>query len=299
VTPHNRGAYIFSAAVKIFQIFNLKIGLKTETMNICIENGFETIFDHVCSQLKLNGEVESTSKTFASLSTDIDRFAFVKPLLDGVPLSDGLSEDAKKSETRSSAFREAGNEKFKTKKDLQALELYTRSILFAPAESRSLALAYGNRSAVLKSLRKFQDCILDVDRALRLDFPDGLIYKLLVRQGECFLALGQLQKAIEIFTKAQTKLKIADLNEEKSKEQMKLISKYIAKCQTGDIIVNVGRMEPKVEMPSKSYDQNDEILCASSCVKIEYSSEFGRHVCATRDIEPGKTHFKSLYFKID
>lgn len=252
------------------------------------ENSFENIFNSACSRLKSNGEVETTSKFFSALSLDIERYNFVESLFEKLELFNDKTIEIEKSETKSCLLREEGNEKFKRKRDLQALTLYTQSILFAPSDSTMLALAYGNRSAVLKSLNKFEDCILDIERAMTLNFPENLVYKLLVRQGECLKAVGKLEEAIQIFLRAQEKLKFAGLSKEKSTEQMKLISNMILKCKNCTTATVRGEeVHNRANPPDTSYSQNEEITCASSCVRIEYSPYIGRHLCATQDIMPG------------
>jgi len=257
-----------------------------EAMTTSEERTFENIFNQVCSRLKSAGKVESTSKLFASLAHDFERIEFVQSLLDSLDTKKLINKETEKSEIKSISLREAGNEKFRKKRDLEALDFYTQSILFAPADSKLLALGFGNRSAVLKSLRKYEDCILDIDRALRLEFPDNLVYKILVRQGECYKMIGKFGVAVKIFQQAQEKLKIADLNKKKSIEQIKILSDLIANCKECEEEVNKESQSPR-ELPCKAYGQSEEITCASSCVKIEYSADFGRHLCATQDIEPG------------
>jgi SET and MYND domain-containing protein 4 len=250
------------------------------------ENSFENIFNSACSRLKSNGEVETTSKFFSALCTDVERYDFVESLFEKLELYCDKSTETEKSATKSCVLREEGNDKFKRKHDLQALTLYTQSILFAPPDSTTLALAYGNRSAVLKSLNKFEDCIKDIERAMTLKFPENLVYKLLVRQGECLKAVGKMEKAIKMFLKAQEKLKVAGLNEERSTEQMKLITSMILKCTNCKTTLGE-EVRNRMNTPKLSYSLNEEITCASSCVRIEYSPYIGRHLCATQDIMPG------------
>lgn len=252
------------------------------------ENSFEYIFNSACSRLKSNGKVETTSKFFSALSHDIERYNFVESLFEKLELFNDQSIETEKSAAKSCLLREEGNEKFKRKHDLQALTLYTQSISFAPPASTMLALAYGNRSAVLKSLHKFEDCIKDIEQAMTLNFPENLVYKLLVRQGECLIAVGKLEEAIKIFLKAQEKLKFSDLSEERSTEQMKLLSNMILTCANcKKATFDSEEVHDKTNPPKTSYSPNEEITCASSCVRIEYSPYIGRHLCATQDIMPG------------
>lgn len=69
-------------------------------------------------------------------------------------------------------------------------KLYSQSIALAERESHELALAYGNRSALLLHLCKYQECIQDIDRALKITKQDSFKVKLFCRKAECLHALG-------------------------------------------------------------------------------------------------------------
>ena len=50
-------------------------------------------------------------------------------------------------------YREAGNEAYKSKKNLAALQEYTNALLLCESEqSESMAMAFANRSAVLMAV---------------------------------------------------------------------------------------------------------------------------------------------------
>ncbi|KAF7996659.1 hypothetical protein HCN44_002305 [Aphidius gifuensis] len=98
-----------------------------------------------------------------------------------------------KSVDHSESWRKIGNNEFTTSKNedylRKSIEAYTKSIAFAPAGSNELSLAYANRSAVLFEARLYQDCLLDIERALKSGYPDDLKTKLFLRQSLCFKAL--------------------------------------------------------------------------------------------------------------
>lgn len=69
--------------------------------------------------------------------------------------------------------RKKGNDAF-VKKDLQlATEFYHQSIALAPVNSRELALAYGNLSAVLFESNLFCETLQTIDIALKF-YPEDL-----------------------------------------------------------------------------------------------------------------------------
>lgn len=95
-------------------------------------------------------------------------------------------------------YRNIGNDFFRTGKYIEALHYYTKSVASSPFDGEELALAYGNRSAVLFKLRKFSSALLDINRALRLPHSKSFEDKLLIRKHECFVA-GEEQKMAAIF----------------------------------------------------------------------------------------------------
>lgn len=92
---------------------------------------------------------------------------------------------AVKSEATSLEYRNAGNTYFRNGEFANALELYCKSIATAPKNSPELAIAFGNRSAVLFKLKKYRLSLLDINRALQGNYPDSMKSKLIKRKQEC------------------------------------------------------------------------------------------------------------------
>lgn len=70
------------------------------------------------------------------------------------------------------------------------------------APNRELALAYGNRSAVLFELQQYEDSLLDIKRALNSGYPKELQDKLSQRKSKCLSALRsgkQKEKLVSYF----------------------------------------------------------------------------------------------------
>lgn len=60
-----------------------------------------------------------------------------------------------------------------------------------------LAYAFANRSAVLLHLRKYEECLLDIDQALINGYPAESHYKLEERKAKCYLGLNKHSEAIK------------------------------------------------------------------------------------------------------
>lgn len=96
-----------------------------------------------------------------------------------------------KSASEAVKLRNLGNEKYQSKNYEEALRCYSGSIATAPVDSVELALAFGNRSAVLFVLRKYELCLLDVNRALKARIPEYSKAKLLERKTSCWKRLEE------------------------------------------------------------------------------------------------------------
>ncbi|KAJ8667376.1 hypothetical protein QAD02_009038 [Eretmocerus hayati] len=223
--------------------------------------------------------------------------------IDQLLSSDQWKPISRKDSTESSKLRSQGNRLYNSLKDMQysdqivhhaeILILYTRAAAFAHSDSLELALALGNRSALLCHLGRYEDCIVDIDRALLLPISDSLKTKYLVRKVECQAALGKIE--VEE-TCEETKILLQNLDidiEEKKDLVLKLVQAMIR--------FNKKEFEPshvvwKFEETStgRKFSKNlsAEVPDASIALQINYeSSAFGRHVKADREIIPGEVLF--------
>lgn len=148
-------------------------------------------------------------KEFENLNTNYDRVGY---LIDrnGLQIEDyvkniATSDEEHKSEVLSEKYRKQGNEHFCKKDYRTALEFYTLAITYAPKSSNALTLAFSNRSAIFYDLKRFEQCLLDLDRVKCLLSPktspikdrqmSDLIVKLLTRQVNC---LAELKKPADL-----------------------------------------------------------------------------------------------------
>lgn len=195
----------------------------------------------------------------------------------------GKRKDAKKS----IKFREQGNKIFLSKPltsacCIDAIKMYTKSIAYAPYPSEQLSLAYGNRSAVLLKLRKFDLSIQDIDRALANPYPDNLRPKLYVRKIECLVAMkGSATE--DAYKEAQHWLDKMSLNDDNQKKLTQKLNsmKSLSRKANSQKSTKTSTFNPTI----KTF--NSEVPCASDAVAVRYNKMFGRHVVATRKINPG------------
>ncbi|GAB1859042.1 SET and MYND domain-containing protein 4 [Camponotus japonicus] len=246
--------------------------------------------------LVANKQHELTDR-YKKLKTDQERVISTFNVMleyDIVPNATGMPKNAKESEK----LREQGNKVFikgalNNMTCIDALKLYTKSIAFAPYPSEQLALAYANRSAVLFQLGLHSECIQDIDRALALNYPDDLRAKLYVRKTECLMILGN-NSVEDILKEAQhwlDKMTLNDANREKLRSKLDILHCKAVQTEQSvkdnSLCTEMKKSGSELPLPTIA-SHNDEVPCASDAVAIKYNTRYGRHVIATRNINPGE-----------
>lgn len=139
-------------------------------------------------------DINNISQIFTELQVS-EKVPFTYDLLESENFFPKLDNSSFKSAAKATQYRNLGNDAFVRKKDIDALKYYIRSVASAPPNSPELALAYANRSAVLFRFGKYNSCLLDVNRALKNNYPDSLKPKLLERKKNC---VQKLQKCCKL-----------------------------------------------------------------------------------------------------
>lgn len=167
-----------------------------------------------------------------------------------------------KSSARAIEYRSDGNDMYLALEDDEALTFYTMSIAYAVDGSEEQALAYGNRSAVLFRISKYVQCLLDINRSLRGSCPEHVREKLCRRKEECLVQINKDRKSSDrIDARATDPIKVKNESVDKNTNHQ-----WQKLCKFG----------------------NPLISNASSKIKLAFDAQWGRHMVATKDIEPGK-----------
>lgn len=237
------------------------------------------------------GKHFEVSHQFRKLKTDQERIVFTLNVMqeyDVVPNLTGVPKNAKESEK----LREEGNKVFvrgtlNNMTCINALKLYTKSIAFAPYPSEQLALGYANRSAVLFKLGLYLECIQDIDRALALNYPDNLRAKLYLRKTECFIILGNhsVEDILKEVQHCLDNMSLNDASRERLKAKFDNLHDKTVQAELRAMNTEIKISEPAVPTTSS---HNNEVSCASDVVAIKYDKHYGRHIVATRNINPGE-----------
>merc|ERR1712012_92184 len=113
-----------------------------------------------------------------------------------------------KSGGTATKLRDEGNAKFRLHDNEGSIRLYSESVICSPEYGPELSLAFGNRSAALYHAGQYEDCLKDIELALKYRYPKNLEHKLHQRRGQCFTKLGQQVEARNAFNKAMTALEL-------------------------------------------------------------------------------------------
>lgn len=191
-----------------------------------------------------------------------------------------------KDSERAEYFRIKGNMAFQSKNNLEALVMYTRSVLKAPDNSEEcLSLSYANRSAVLFHLNQHQLCLNDIQMAIDCGYPSNLMFKVLDRRGQSLVKLGRYSNALEAFQAAQTALSDSTLDEKKMETWRSDIHKKMQLCQ--------GKTDKVQKKATETVDPlfggaSPVLPNASVAVGLEESKEAGRYAVVTRPVGTGQ-----------
>ena len=187
--------------------------------------------------------------------------------------------------------RNAGNAAFQKKKDKEALDLYTEAVFAADvateAGTRDCALALANRSAVWMKLKKYEECLDDIETAILMKYPDNMLYKLVDRKAKCLALLGDADEAKKCYNRVVLLLPQSGLDDNKQATWKKDINAEIVKLK--GVKSAPWKMATKVHDISKLLpDPNKTVPQFSSAVELAYNPLVGRHGVAARDIEAGE-----------
>lgn len=168
--------------------------------------------------------------------------------------------------------RSKGNEFYNGKKHdkdvhVKTLFYYTKSVAYSVPESEELAKAYGNRSALLFHLKKYKECIVDIDLALKNTKCPKLRAKLFCRKAES-LKVVDPTLVKEMFREAKECINsIADedidVKEALVRTQMKAA---ISRPPVSTMIERVPRDLPQI-------DDSNEVLGVSRKVVLKYDEK--------------------------
>ena len=186
----------------------------------------------------------------------------------------------------SSDKRAAGNAAFQKKKDEEALNLYSEAAMasvVSTAEGRKdAALALANRSAVWIKMKKFEECLDDLEAVQFFDYPTNMLYKVVDRQAKCLAAVGRVEEARTGYNRVILLLKQSNLDAAKQEAWKKEVTAELEKLKSTPVASG------KKTEPNLLGAANPRVPQFSDAVEVAYNPLVGRHGVATRDIVAGE-----------
>ncbi|XP_028041143.1 SET and MYND domain-containing protein 4 [Bombyx mandarina] len=208
----------------------------------------DACYEGVIAKLTDEGKILEISKKLISLQTNSARVLFVYELIESLKAFPKVLE-VKKDDNVSTYYRNQGNLFFKATQNYEALQFYNLSLIHAPLGTESYSLALANRSAVLFSMKQYDECIHDIVTVFAMEYPRDLENKLSKRKSMC-----------ENFI-----LKNKEVKEDSTKTNF----------QVGEIL-------------KFDHERDKTYICASSKLQVVFNDEMGRHVVAKEDIQVGE-----------
>lgn len=89
-----------------------------------------------------------------------------------------------KDNKKAAEFRMQGNDEFRMKHWSNAMQLYNQCLCFAEIGTEEVALAYANRSACFFYMEKYNEALVDIEFAEKVNAPDRLMARLEHRKQE-------------------------------------------------------------------------------------------------------------------
>ena len=211
---------------------------------------FDMFYEEFLSQfMSAAADPNEISEDFMKLQTDLERTDFIMrlPFIRDFEIK---NKSGIKCIEKAVKYREEGNKLFQSDQCTQAILFYNKSISYCPHPSfeqfqqglepeqpekikevqfaddlkdnknkkipskyESLSLSYGNRSAALRKLSQFEDCLKDIARAARFGYPKASIYKLWERKGKCYEGMKRYDLAAKCYRQALQSVKESNLGE--------------------------------------------------------------------------------------
>ncbi|XP_014238046.1 SET and MYND domain-containing protein 4-like [Trichogramma pretiosum] len=170
-------------------------------------------------------------------------------------------------------------------KQEEIYRLYSASIAQAPPDSDDLALAYGNRSALLLLMKKYKECCGDIDRALGISKVDSYKIKLLCRKIECLTAQG-LPGSKHLYSDAQALMSKVTEEDKDYGTLVKLMEK--AKVSSRSHVKSEEIKKEDVVPKHMKILMQKERENPFDTVTIRQDKKYGRYLVAGRDLEAGE-----------
>ncbi|XP_023937250.1 SET and MYND domain-containing protein 4 [Bicyclus anynana] len=149
----------------------------------------DQLYQGMIAKLTAQGKIIEISNHLWSLDTNDKRVLFVYKIFEDYNAFPKV-EEAKKNDNLSILYRNLGNISFQERKHHKAWQYYNLALSNATLCSENYCLALSNRSAAFYEMKKYNECIKDIESVLLLEYPKKILGKLMKRRELCNEALA-------------------------------------------------------------------------------------------------------------
>lgn len=146
---------------------------------------------------------EANQQFFYDIFETVDKFAKYEFYVNKQTDLNPLLQRNQKCDQLSMDFRRQGNKKLANEAYRDAMELYNRSLSFAEIGSETVSLVYANRSLCFLKLKMYQKCLIDIELAIKANYPEHLMHKLKSRRADCVQLMETTEAFQELWPKSQ------------------------------------------------------------------------------------------------
>ncbi|XP_050679958.1 SET and MYND domain-containing protein 4-like isoform X3 [Leptidea sinapis] len=163
-------------------------------------------------------------------------------------------------------WRKRGNEKYAKNLIEESYDCYCKSVVFAQQNDTEYATALANRSASLMRLKRFQECLADIELSLKNGYKVELQPKLLLRRVECYIELKQQHKAKDSLVIASKHARLV-----MSEEQWATFERRMKVLESKLQSIEHSTVKTETELPRCYGGDNEDFVNASNAVELRCS----------------------------
>lgn len=194
--------------------------------------------------------------------------------------------------------------------DNEAIKYYTMSLAYA-TDNELMSYAYANRSAALYRKQMFKECLIDIDAALSLGYPEEKRKKLEERAAK---AIEEIKKRLQLAKDNHIDIEtLADMCLlEKQNEEPRVVRYRHGKVKLSEDISNNFNINEKKDSSNGcnevlkdndkkkrpryladegalklAYGPSKETSAVSNGIEISFCEKYGRHLVATKEFKAG------------
>lgn len=124
----------------------------------------------------------------------------------------------------------------------------------------ALALCYANRSAALRRLCQYEDCLRDIARAARFGYPKENMFKLWERKGKCYYGLKRFELAAKCLRQSLNVLKESRLSDLAKASKSTELQTLLKEWRNAQELSQMGQADKTKNSPTESTEPTQKLM---------------------------------------